>query len=119
MVTESLLDIPYSNVGILRSNHKFCFPCDNSVIRIDKHQVGARRIGGSLIIKDNLTFGIKESEQAVENKIEGEDELLNMEVRKAMDRRCELWVQFENGARMHVAMVDEEFPKSNLIPPAD
>jgi hypothetical protein len=55
-----MLDIDQSKVGVLRINSKYCFPSDNSIIRIDKNQIGNRRIGTSLIMKDNLLFGIKE-----------------------------------------------------------
>jgi len=55
-----LLDIANDKVGVLRSNTKFCFPSDNSVIRVDKHHVGQRRMGESRIIKDNFCFGLNE-----------------------------------------------------------
>ena len=61
-VANPCYHIPQHRVGLIRSNQKFSFPCDNSVIRVDKNQVGARRFGASVIIKDNLVFGIKEDE---------------------------------------------------------
>jgi len=54
------LEMDQKRVGLLRENSKYCFPCDNSVIRVDKAFVGNRRIGKSIIFKDNLAFGIKE-----------------------------------------------------------
>jgi hypothetical protein len=58
---NNLYDIDSTKVGVIRSNSKYCFPCDNSIIRIDKHVIGNRRLGTSLVIKDNLAFGIKET----------------------------------------------------------
>lgn len=69
-IQEPCYDIPTHKVGLLRINHKTCFPCDNSVIRIDKINCAARRVGLSVINKDNLTFGIKETEQTIEDKSE-------------------------------------------------
>ena len=36
-VADSLYEIEQSKVGVLRSNTKYCYPSDNSIIRIDKH----------------------------------------------------------------------------------
>ena len=38
--SEKLLDISNDHVGVLRANTKFSFPSDNSVIRVDKFNVG-------------------------------------------------------------------------------
>lgn len=102
LLQDNLLNIPYYKVGMIRTNQKFCFPCDNGVIRIDKNQVGGRRFGTSVIVKDNLIFGIKETQKKVDEKIDGEDEMLSMEAARAADRRCELWCEFENGVRMEI-----------------
>ena len=76
-VQMPLYDIPTHKVGLLRSNQKYCFPCDNSVIRVDKINVAGRRFGASVVIKDNLTFGIKEDPAKVIEKVADDDELLN------------------------------------------
>jgi len=57
---KELLDISNDKVGVLRSNTKFMFPSDNSIIKVDKHIIGQRRIGESRIIKDNFLFGLCE-----------------------------------------------------------
>lgn len=89
---------------MIRTNEKLCFPCDNSVIRIEKHLIGGRRHGSSLILKDNLMFGIKETLESVKDKVDFEDEIINIETRNVSDKRCELWLEFENGVRMAVEM---------------
>ena len=38
--SEALLDIRNDNVGVLRSNTKYMFPSDNSIIKVDKHVIG-------------------------------------------------------------------------------
>ena len=57
---EEMLDIKKDKVGVIRTNTKYMFPSDNSMIRVDKHNVGQRRFGESMIIKDNYIFGITE-----------------------------------------------------------
>ena len=115
-IASKCLNIPQHKVGLVRSNEKFCFPCDNSVIRIDKNQIGSRRFGTSVVIKDNLVFGIKEDQSRVNEKVEGDDELLNMESKKAGNLNCEFWLEFENETRMHINMLEKVEPMSHLIP---
>ena len=88
------IDIPTYKAGLLRTNQKFCFPCDNSIIRVDKHYVGGRRFGASVIIKDNLVFGVREDETKVKEKVADEDELPNLETKKASKRDCDFWLEF-------------------------
>ena len=86
------------------------------MIRVDKNQVGARRFGASVIIKDNLVFGIKEDESKVNEKVEGDDELYNLETKKAGNLNCEFWLEFENSTRMHISMLEKVDPIKELIP---
>ena len=111
-----VIDISPAKVGVLRTNSKFCFPCDNSVIRVDKYRVGSRRFGSSLVIKDNFIFGLKESQTDVQEKVFGQDDLINMETKRSAHRNAELWIEFENKTRMHVAMFDSVLPNDALIP---
>jgi hypothetical protein len=37
-------------------------------------------------------------------KVDGEDEISNRDSKKKQDKRCELWLQFENGVRLNVEM---------------
>ena len=112
-----LLDIPSHKSGMLRVNQKFCFPCDNSVIRVDKSNVAGRRFGGSVILKDNLAFGIQENEDVVVEKVPGQDELFNQETKKNSNRNCQFWLEFENKARLNICMMDPVEPQRDLIPP--
>jgi hypothetical protein len=108
-----MFDIASNRVGVLRTNAKFCFPCDNSVIRVDKSYVGGRRFGSCTVMKDNLIFGITESQAEIQEKVYGQDELINMETKRSEHRNGELWIEFENKTRMHIVMhegveIDEE-----------
>lgn len=60
---DQILEIPAYKVGAIRTNTKFSFPSDNSVIRVDKYQAGQKRMGECQIIKDNFIFGITERKE--------------------------------------------------------
>lgn len=66
-------------MGILRTNTKIAYPSDNSVIRVEKSLVGNRRLGSSIIIKDNLKFGVRESQSKFDKKVGQEEEIINIE----------------------------------------
>ena len=81
MPTEAL-NIPINNLSVCRQKEKFCYPYDNSVIRSQKNFVGGRRFGTSVIVKDNLIFGIKEGQSELESKVGDDDSVLNNEAKK-------------------------------------
>lgn len=60
-IPNEVFNIPIKNLSGIRQTEKWCFPFDNSVIRVQKNYVGGRRFGTNMIVKDNLIFGIKES----------------------------------------------------------
>jgi hypothetical protein len=45
-----------------------------------------------------------------------EDMNLNFETKKTMDRRCEFWMEFENGTKMFAEMIDPIPASKDLIP---
>ena len=116
-IPTTAINISATQLGLITENTKFCFPYDNSVIRVQKNSVGSRRFGTSLVLKDNLKFGIKERQSDVDEKVPCQDEILNNETKKEMDRRCEFWCDFENGVRLHTEMMDQVKSKTELIPP--
>jgi hypothetical protein len=58
------------------------------------------------VVKDNFVFGIKETAQQLKEKVSLEDQCLNFESKKVSDRRCEFWLEFENGVKMFAEMLD-------------
>lgn len=101
---NEMLEIPSNKVGFIRTNTKFCYPSDNSIIRVDKHEIGNRRMGNSIIIKDNLVFGVREKMEHFKEKGGEEEIFLNRESWAATDRRCEFWMDFENGTKLLIEM---------------
>lgn len=118
-IPEKAINISAQHMGLVKMNTKYCFPYDNSVIRVKKNQIGSRRFGTCVVMKDNLKFGIKESEKEINEKVPCHDDILSSEARKTVDTRCEFWLEYENGVRMHAEMLDVVKPKSDLIPPMD
>jgi len=104
---NNLYDVDPSKVGLLRTNSKFYYPSDNSLIRVDKHIVGNRRLGSSMVVKDNLVFGVKESSEKFKGK-KGlfEDEVLSREALAQTDRKCVFWLEYENGVKVLVEMAE-------------
>ena len=64
-----------------------------------------------------MVFGIKEDSTKVSEKVIGDDELFNLETKKASNRNSEFWLEFENKARFHVAMLEPVEAEKDLIPP--
>jgi len=60
-----------------------------------------------VVIKDNLTFGIRETKSAFEQNAGYEEDFLTREGRMAKDKRCEFWMEFENGLKLMVEMQNE------------
>ena len=67
------LNIPPINLSLIRQNIKYCFPCDNSIIRVNKNYVGSRCFGSSVVVKDNFTFGWRECKAKCIEKVALED----------------------------------------------
>jgi len=115
---QEFLDIPAHKVGVLKSNTKFSFPSDNSIIRVDKYYAGQKRMGESQIIKDNFVFGLCERKEVYDNKVDGEDELRNRDAKKQQDKRSDFWLVFENGVRLAIEMQDHMTADMENIPPS-
>lgn len=70
-------------------------------------------------MKDNFVFGLREPKSVIDDKIPMEDHILNLETKRKTDRRCEFWLEFENGVKMFAEMLDPVPPETSLIPPLD
>jgi len=70
-------------------------------------------------MKDNLTFGVRERNDKFKAKQGGEEEFINREAWFSSDRRCDFWVDFENGVKLLVEMVDHVDVDYKSIPALD
>lgn len=64
-------------------------------------------------------FGIKENQANLNEKVSMEDQILNFETKKTMDRRCEFWLEFENGTKLFAEMIEPVSPQFDMIPPSE
>jgi hypothetical protein len=48
-----------------------------------------------------------------------DDDILNFDTRKSTDRRCEFWLEFENGVKFQAEMLDPVSVPTELIPPVE
>lgn len=64
-------------------------------------------------------MGIKETATQLEQKVSMDDDILNFDTRKATDRRCEFWLEFENGVKMQAEILDPVTAPTELIPPSE
>ncbi len=48
-----------------------------------------------------------------------EDEILNFDTKKSTDRRCEFWLEFDNGVKMQAEMIEAVTAPTELIPPVE
>jgi hypothetical protein len=75
-------------------------------------------MGDSQIVKDNFVFGLTERRDVYHAKADAEDGLRNRDANKHADRRCDLWLVFENGVRLNIEMQDAREADTALLPPA-
>ena len=75
-------------------------------------------MGESQIIKDNFLFGLNEKKEVYDKKADGDDLLRNRDANKHADRRCDLWLCFDNGVRLSVEMQDSRKADMAQVPPA-
>ena len=48
-----------------------------------------------------------------------DDEILNFDTKKSTDRRCEFWLEFDNGVKMQAEMIEALSAPTELIPPVE
>jgi len=58
------------NLGFIRQNEKIMSPSDDSLMKTQKVEIGNKRVGRAIALKDNLTMGIREP---FKRRHEGED----------------------------------------------
>jgi hypothetical protein len=53
-----------------------------------------------------LVYGVRERQDRFKEKVGGEEEIANREAWFGSDRRCDFWLDFENGVKFLVEMAD-------------
>ena len=59
MIPDSLIDIDDLKVSNIQESSQMFYPSDGSVMKVDHCSVGGLEFKKSIIIKDNLAFGLR------------------------------------------------------------
>ena len=105
MLPESMLSIEDDKVQSIQENSASLFPDDNSVMRVDHFTVGGNFFSKSIVLKDNLRFGLRQKEAAddvVADNSADEAETENGLVSYKPVGDSEFWLHFENGTKLTV-----------------
>lgn len=63
---KSLLNVEDAKIQCITEKSALMYPDDHSVIRVDHFSVGGKQFSKSVVIKDNLRFGLRSREGCVE-----------------------------------------------------
>ena len=61
---EPMLNVEDDKVQSISEKMGLLYPDDNSIIRVDHYSVGGVQFSKSLVIKDNLKFGLRQRDQS-------------------------------------------------------
>lgn len=97
---SSLINVEDAKVQCITEKSALMYPDDNSVIRVDHFAVGGQQFSKSVIIKDNLRFGLRSRA-----KCEPEPHKDYGLVRQLAVGDTEFYLHFENGTKMGLEQV--------------
>ena len=117
LLPERMLDIEDDKVQNIAEKSALLYPDDNSIMRVDHFTVGGKTFSKSIVVKDNLKFGLRQRDQR------NDEVKQQIQVRRAADPinhdsdtseglvqyrmigDTEFWLNFENGTKMGVEQV--------------
>lgn len=118
MLPDRMLDIEDDKVQSLQESTGLLYPDDNSVMRVDHFSIGGQQFSKSVIIKDNLKFGLRQRDMSQDedqdataadpegyNSADDEDDVDNGLVAYKQTGDSEFWLHFENGSKLAVEQV--------------
>ena len=110
MTPDTLLEIDAQKVSSIQEVSQMVYPFDGSVIKVDHCAVGGSEFKKSLIIKDNLAFGLRKAvDRGYESGAPQGEEYGLVYYKKVGD--TDFWMRFENDTKVLV----EALPKRILI----
>lgn len=105
----TLLGIEDERIQSIQERSASLFPDDNSVMRVDHFSVGGEMFSKSLVLKDNLKFGLRYRENLEKDEeakgSDNEDDTDNGLVAYKPTGDTEFWLHFENGTKLVVEQV--------------
>ena len=117
LLPERMLDIEDDKVQNIAEKSMLLYPDDNSVMRVDHFTIGGKTFSKSIVVKDNLKFGLRPrdasndeiKQEVIARKVdepiseENDPEEGLVQYRAVGD--TEFWLNFENGTKMGVEQV--------------
>jgi hypothetical protein len=97
VLPERMLDIEDDKIQSINERSAFLYPDDNSIMKVDHFSVGGSDFSKSVVMKDNLRFGLRKKNNAGQ----GETGLYGLVSYKPAGD-SEFWLLFENGTRLGV-----------------
>ncbi len=97
LLPSSLVDVDDSKVGPIAERTQAYYPDDNSIMRVINYEVGGKSFKKSHVIKDNLTFGLRER---VPKEVPEEYGLVSYNT----VGESEFWLNFEDDSKMLVEL---------------
>ena len=117
LLPERMLDIEDDKVQNIAEKSMLLYPDDNSVMRVDHFTIGGKTFSKSIVVKDNLKFGLRPRDAAnddikqeviarkVDEPISEENDPEEGLVQYRAVGDTEFWLNFENGTKMGVEQV--------------
>lgn len=117
LLPERMLDIEDDKVQNVAEKSVLLYPDDNSTMRVDHFTIGGKTFSKSIVVKDNLKFGLRARNQANDEikqevvarkageKVAEKDDPSEGLVQYRSVGDTEFWLNFENGTRMGVEQV--------------
>lgn len=102
LLPRQLFSVEDAKVQSVMEKSAFLYPDDNSVMRVDHFSVGGQKSKKSLVIKDNLKFGLRERQEGSSKSVTDADYGL---VSQAVCGDTEFFLHFENGTKLGVEQV--------------
>lgn len=97
---STLINVEDSKIQCVSEKSALMYPDDNSVIRVDHFAVGGCQFSKSIVIKDNLRFGLR-TRASTKQEAHSEFGL----VRQIPVGDTEFYMHFENGTKMGVEQI--------------
>jgi hypothetical protein len=93
-IPNHLINVEDAKIQLITEKSAFMYPDDNSIIRVDHFSVGGKQFSKSIVMKDNLRFGLRARQDiTTEHKDFGL-------VRQVAVGDTEFYLHFENGTKL-------------------
>lgn len=114
MIPDTLLDIDDQKVSSIQEVSQMFYPYDGSVIKVDHCAVGGVEFKKSVIIKDNLAFGLRKAmDRPYDSATTTGEEYGLVSYKKVGD--TDFWLRFENDTKMLIEAVQKQRNPQKVI----